>query len=112
MQYSAEFLDNLIAPKLSALSSCCVPEVPEMPPYHQILAVNQALSPSKYKDPVKTLLLNFMRRLHSATVEYRSGRESLLSYLSKLPQRHQLGEYDKALSHFQDCILRDCPGHC
>jgi hypothetical protein len=33
MQFSIDILDNLIAPKLSLLSSCGAPEVPELPNY-------------------------------------------------------------------------------
>jgi hypothetical protein len=104
VQFSIEILDSLTAPKLSLLSSCGAPDVPELPNYHGLLVLNQALGFGKYKEPAKVLLLNFLRRLRSATEEYRSGRENLEKYVSALPQ-HELGCCNRALAYFEDCIL-------
>lgn len=104
VQFSAVILDDLTAPKLSLLNSCGAPDVPELPNYHGSLVLNQAFGPGKYKEPAKVLLLNFLRRLRSATEEYRSGRGNLKRYISALPQ-HELGYFNRALVHFEDCIL-------
>ena len=95
---------NFIAPKLSLLNVCNAPDVPELPNYYGSLVLNQALF-TIYTDPVKVLLLNFIRRLRSAIGEYRSGREHLVQYVSKLPDQSGLGNYNKALAHFEDCIF-------
>src|SRR5215203_3045637 len=84
MQFSAHVLDNFLGPKLSSLTACGAPDVPELPAHHMTLVLNQALSKT-YKEPIKVLLLNFIRLLQSATNEYRGGREHLLKYLSHLP---------------------------
>jgi hypothetical protein len=86
MPWSAYALDNFIAPKLSLLNVCNAPDVPELPNNYGSLVLNQALF-TIYTDPVKVLLLNFIRRLRSAIGEYRSGREHLVQYVSKLPDQ-------------------------
>jgi hypothetical protein len=105
MPLSAYALDHFIAPKLSLLNACNAPDVPAMPNYYEILVLNQMLQPMTYTEPLKVLLLNFVRRLGSATTEYRSGRDNLLLYLSKLPQHRDLEDYHRALAHFEDCVL-------
>jgi hypothetical protein len=102
MPWSAYALDKFIAPKLSLLNVCNAPDVPELPNYHGSLVLNQALF-SIYADPVNVLLLNFVRRLRLAIGEYRSGREFLVQYVSKLPDHRELGNYNTALAHFEVC---------
>jgi hypothetical protein len=104
VQFSVHILDDLTAPKLSSLTICGAPEVPELPNYHGSLVLNHALGFGRYKEPVTVLLLNFLRRLRSATEEYRRGRENLAKYIAALPQ-HELGAYHRALAHFEDCVL-------
>ncbi len=104
VQFSVSILDDLTAPKLSLLNSCGAPDVPELPNYHGSLMLNQTFGPGKYAEPAKVLLLNFVRRLRWATEEYRSGRANLKEYISALPQ-HELGYFNRALAHFEDCVL-------
>lgn len=104
VQFSTEILDNLTAPKLSLLSSCGAPDVPELPSYQGSLVLNHAFGFGNYKEPVKVLLLSFLRRLQSATQGYRNGRENLESFVSALPQ-HKLRSFNTALAHFEDCIF-------
>jgi hypothetical protein len=71
---------------------------------HGSLVLNQTFGSGRYEEPTKILLLNFMRRLRSATEEYRSGRKSLENYVSALPQ-HELEHCNRALAYFEDCVL-------
>ena len=104
MPLSAYALDNFIAPKLSLLNVCNAPDVAELPNYHGSLVLNQMLF-SIYAEPVKVLLLNFVRRLDAAIGEYRSGRDYLMQYLSTLPDHRELDKHNRALAHFEDCII-------
>lgn len=103
MQFSAHVLDEMIAPKLSLLTSCGARDVPQMPNHHIALVLNQAITPI-YPERVKILTLNFIRHIQAATAEYRNGRDSLSHYVSMLPD-HGIGRYTRALAHFEDCVL-------
>jgi hypothetical protein len=105
MQYSDHVLNTLIAPKLSGLTRCDAPEVPALPNYLWSLRMNQLLGSTKYKEAVKVLVANFIGRLGTAIGEYRLGRAQLLRYVENLPQHSQLASHQRAVSHFETCIL-------
>jgi hypothetical protein len=106
MQYSNDALDELIAPKLSELTQCGAPELPEFPNYRRSLFLNQLLSGVRIKEPTRILLNGFIARLAEASNEYRAARIFLERYVSALPQHNRLEDYWKSLMHFEIVILR------
>jgi hypothetical protein len=106
-QFSDEILNTYFAPRLSELTVCGAPDVAPLENYSLVLALNETLGPSRYKDPKARILLGvFIRRLDVAIREYRSGRDALATYVAALPHRHELASFTRALSHFENCVLQ------
>jgi hypothetical protein len=106
MQWSAFVLDTLLAPKLSELTRCGAPELPDFPNYRFSLILNQLFSGIQYRDYTRILLNGFIGRLAEATKEYQAARICLDRYVSRLPEHDRLGEYWKSLMHFEVVVLR------
>lgn len=106
MPWGPHVLDNLIAPKLSALKVCGAPEVPELPNYRGSLYLNHIFSGVGYPEGTRVLIAGFIGRLGEAISEYSLGRQALSEYVGALPQEQKLGAHRKALMHFETCVLR------
>jgi hypothetical protein len=107
VQFSTRILDELTAPKLSLLTACGAPEIPELPGYDMAIRLKQALGPVKYKrEQSVTLLLTFIGRLRTAIGEFNQGRAFLQQYVNTLPNSHLLDHHRKAVAHFENSILQ------
>lgn len=104
MPWSAHALDTFIAPKLSALTACSAPEIPELPNYLGSLRVNQLLGIGAYPEPMSVLVDNFISRLAMAVNVYNAGRIHLMNYVANLEEQ-RFPEHRMALFSFENCIL-------
>jgi hypothetical protein len=99
-------LDNYVAPELSSLKVCFAPDIPDPPSLFGTFLLNDVLIGPVVPTIVRPHTVVFLRRWRNAIEEYRTGRERLVSYVSKLPQTNSISSvFLSALSHFEQCII-------
>lgn len=103
-RFYGRILDTYGAPKLSQLTECRAPELPEWKHKMANVILNSIFLGIEFPPQTQRYILNFVRRLETAVVEYQHGRAELLTYVKDLPRRnnHFLGAL-RALSHFEQC---------
>lgn len=106
-QLSDEILNQIFGPELCQLTSCGAKELPLIPNYLND-AVMLHIYGIKLRNPaLKNLSLAIVKNTNGAAAAYRSGRQSLLSYVTGLDQRKHLpDEYIYAVHQFEYCIDR------
>lgn len=106
MQFGPSFLDVLIAPEFSGVTSCDAPEIAALPDYSTKFFLNNlfvALAP----DDARPVIIMFLRHLGLAFENYRDGRLSLLECVRA--EQHSppaVSTYLRALSQFENAVLR------
>lgn len=96
---------DLIAPRLSQLTTCSAPDLEEGPTNFGTYLLGSVFV-SRLKSHYQALLGVFIRRIEHAADEYRAGVTSLRQYVDLLPQTNShTKHYRKALSHFETCVL-------
>jgi hypothetical protein len=97
-------LDNFIAPKLSQLTNCVVPALPDLENYFDALVLNYIFI-LRYDQPVFVLVLTSIKRLEGAVAAYQTGRSILNQYISELPQQRDLAKHRSAILNFETCLI-------
>lgn len=101
-------LDNFIAHKLSELTECGVPELPEEAKWLNtfiLKTIFQISIPPK----ARAYLFNFLRRAEGASAAYREARRLLLEHLAT--PRNVISPYFRALTQFEICISQCYQGY-
>jgi hypothetical protein len=105
MRWSESALDRQVAPELSTLRRCSALDIPEPQDYRAALFLNNVLNGATREDGL-LIEVTFIRRWTVAVLEYRSGREHLLKFVSDLPRtNNQTGIFLRALAHFESCAV-------
>jgi hypothetical protein len=105
VQFSDEFLDLFGAPELSELTRCGAKDLPNIPDYLSSAIWNRIHGISYSKAWMLHLDLLFLRRTSAAFEEYGTALRYLRRYVEGTEaQRHELGTYLKALTHFEHSL--------
>src|SRR5580700_3080822 len=104
-RFGSYVLDEYGAPKLSELTKCGAPELPELPNHLAVAVLNLVVGVrGDYAKDDRRRRLNFIRRTETAVGEYRLGRAKLQAYVEQLSSRNNhFLEALRALSHFEQC---------
>jgi len=107
MRLHSYALDHFVAPRISELKECQVPEVPNFSnrpeKWLSCFIVNSIFHEPK-KQEIKQCIIFFLRRAEAAFHEYENARRSLLDYVGG--DRQRISIYFKALFHFEICIAQ------
>jgi len=100
-------LDHFVAPRISELKECHIPEVPNFEnrsgSWVTCLILNCILR-RPAKPMIKQYIFFFLRRAEAAFHEYENARHFLLDYVRG--DRERISIYFKALFHFEICIAQ------
>jgi hypothetical protein len=107
-QPSNYLLDNFIAHKLSELTACGAPELPEEAKWLNTFILKTIVH---FSIPQKTraYLFNFLRRAEGASAAYREARRLLLDHLAS--PRNVISPYFRSLTQFEICISQCYQGY-
>lgn len=102
-QPSNYLLDNYIAHKLSELTHCHAPELPDDAKWLNTFILNSVF---RVQLPAKTraYVFNFLRRTEGASSAYRVALAEIHDYLNT--PRNVVSPYFRALSHIEICIAQ------
>jgi hypothetical protein len=81
VQWGPDVLDQLVAPKCSALTRCFAPELPEPPNFFWSFFLNNVslfIDNSNHHDNTRWPTIVFLRRLANGTRAYRDSRNQML----------------------------------
>jgi hypothetical protein len=94
-------LDHFVAPKLSSLTSCGMPEIafPVVP--FAAVVLNQIFVRPVGQTQIR-LLTNTLRWIDGAFASYVAARTSLIAYTTR--SRGSLSDYYRAVLHIEQCI--------
>jgi hypothetical protein len=97
------FLDKFVAHKLSSLTECGAPELPEAKVWLTRFVLNNALI-APLAPETRAYAFNFLRRAEAAFASYRSARSDLIEYLQT--PRNVVSPYFRALLNSEICIAQ------
>jgi hypothetical protein len=104
--WAPKVLDGYVAPELSSLDKCSAPEITEPAEYFATFFLTDVFNGPNVSEALRPLLVTFLRRWKVAINEYRSGRQSLLKYVSNLTStNNQTGLFLTALASFDHCVI-------
>lgn len=101
-------LDNFIAHKLSELTACCAPELPEEAKWLNTFILKSIFQLS-IASKTRAYLFNFLRRAEGASAAYREARRQLLEHLAT--PRNVISPYFLSLTQFEICIAQCYQGY-
>jgi len=101
MPLSSHSLDNFVAPKLSQLTACGMPEI-ELPDVPLTAAVLDRLFLRRTDPTHIRLLTNTLRWMDAAFIGYSDARDSLTAY-TKVP-RGKLRDYYRTILRVEHCL--------
>jgi len=100
-------LDHFVAPRMSELKECHIPEVSNFDDRSDSWVTNFIMN-SILRKPTKTdidqYIIFFLRHAEASFHEYENARFSLLDYIGG--ERQRISVYFKALFHFEICIAQ------
>ena len=101
-------LDNFIAHKLSELTICAAPELPEEANWLNAFILKSIF---QFSLPPKTrvYLFNFLRRTEGASAAYRDARSLLQQHLET--PRNVISPYFRSLTQFEICLSQCYQGY-
>jgi hypothetical protein len=97
------FLDKSVAHKLSSLTECRAPELPEAKVWLTRFVLNNAFI-APLAPETRAYAFNFLRRAEAAFASYRSARSDLIEYLQT--PRNVVSPYFRALLNFEICVAQ------
>jgi hypothetical protein len=105
VQFSDDFLDDFIAPELSALTQ--IVEIEEVTAQIDLIAfsLRQAVGPNRFYPRDRRHLALLMRRASVARETFNLGIKSLAAYITALPEQHFPEKYFVALSQLELAAL-------
>lgn len=98
-------LDKFVAPHLSELTECEVPDMSDHDGQCDQWVLNFVLNSMlrvEISQPTRPFCFTFLRRAEAAFYEYDNARKSLLGYLSG--ERHAVSRYLRAVLHFESFL--------
>ena len=108
MQPSAYLLDNFFAHKLSSLTSCGAPELPDEGKWLNTFILKTIFHFS-LADSIRAYLFNFLRRTEGARSAYREARRHLNEHLTSPP--NTITPYFRSLLQFEICLSQCYQGY-
>ena len=109
VQWSPNLLDQLVAPKCSALTSCLAPDLPEPYDYLGSFFLNNFVlfvDNPNHHDNTRWPTSVFLRQLANATTGYRNGRYQMLKCVSAPRHSSEMARaYLDTLSYFESAIV-------
>ena len=94
-------LDNFVAHKLSELTACGAPELPEEAKWLNTFIL-KTIFHFRIAPKVRAYLFNFLRRAEGASAAYRDARRLLLEH--RATPRNVISPYFLSLTQFEICI--------
>lgn len=101
MQPSNYVLDNFVAHKLSELTACDAPELPDDSAWLNTFILNTVFR-VRLEPKTRAYLFNFLRRTEGATSAYRTGCAAVREYIAT--PRNVISPYFRALGQFEICV--------
>jgi hypothetical protein len=108
MQPSNYLLDNFVAHRLSLLSTCGAPEIPDESNWLNGFILTTVFKTS-LDSKTRAYLFNFLRRAQGAYSAYRGARTALIEYIET--PRNVLSPYFAALLNFEVCVSQCYQGY-
>lgn len=108
MQPSNYLLDNFVAHRLSALTVCGAPEIPDEANWLNAFILTTVFRVS-LEGRTRAYVFNFIRRAQGAFFSYRQARSALIEHVET--PRNVLSPYFKALLNFELCISQCYQGY-
>lgn len=101
LQPSNYMLDNFVAHKLSELTACDAPDLPDDSAWLNTFILNTAFR-VRLEPKTRAYLFNFLRRTEGAISAYRAGCAAVREYIAT--PRDVLSPYFRALGQFEICV--------